>query len=104
MYATKAINGVPAIQHDGKSVLSVCDQNWDFANWLCALLNELGHKSELLLNERDWEWQQSERSRLQKASTACLVKPNCHPLHMDWVPGDDTKGTLRAQMRWVVDR
>jgi len=56
MYATKAINGVPAIQHDGKSVLSVCDQNWDFANWLCALLNELGHKSELLLNERDWEW------------------------------------------------
>jgi len=56
MCATKAINGVPAIRRDGQSVLSVCDQNWDFANCLCALLNELGHKSELLLNEQDWEW------------------------------------------------
>jgi hypothetical protein len=56
MYATKAINGVPAIQRDGQSVLRVCDQNWDFANWLCALLNELGHKSESLLNEQDWDW------------------------------------------------
>ena len=56
MYATKAINGVPAIQRDGQSVLSVCEQDWDFANWLCALLNELGHKSELLLNEQDCEW------------------------------------------------
>ena len=56
MYATKAINGVPAIQRDGQSVLSVSDQNWEFANWLCALLNELGHKSELLRNEQDWGW------------------------------------------------
>ncbi len=56
MYATKAINGVPAIQRDGQSVLSVCGQNWDFANWLCALLNELGGKSESLLDEQDWEW------------------------------------------------
>jgi hypothetical protein len=56
MYATKAVNGVPAIQRDGQSVLSVCNQNWEFANWLCDLLNELGNKSELLLNEQDWEW------------------------------------------------
>ncbi|HZW92833.1 MAG TPA: hypothetical protein VFF64_07765 [Candidatus Eremiobacteraceae bacterium] len=56
MYATKAVNGVPAIQRDGQSVLGVCDQDWEFANWLCALLNELGRKSGLLLNEQDWEW------------------------------------------------
>lgn len=56
MYATKAVNGVPAIQRDGQSVLSVCGQDWDFANWLCALLNELGYKSELLLNQHDREW------------------------------------------------
>ena len=56
MYVTKAINGVPAIQRDGQSVLSVCQQDWEFAYWLCALLNELGQKSELLLNEQDWEW------------------------------------------------
>ena len=41
MYVTKAVNGVPAIHRDGQSVLSVC---------------ELGDKSELLLNEQDWEW------------------------------------------------
>ena len=44
MYATKTINGVPAIQRDGQSVLSVCHQDWEFANWLCALLNELGQQ------------------------------------------------------------
>ena len=56
MYSTKSVNGFPAIQQDGQSVLSVCDQNWDFANWLCALLNELGHMPELLLSEHDREW------------------------------------------------
>jgi len=56
MYVTKAVNGVPAIQRDGQSVLRVCDQDWEFADWLCALLNELGHKPELLLNEQEWEW------------------------------------------------
>ena len=56
MYATKAVDCGPAIQRDGQNVLRVCDQNWDFANWLCALLNELDHKSELLLNEHDREW------------------------------------------------
>jgi hypothetical protein len=56
MYTTKAVNGVPAIQRNGISVLSVCDENWDFANWVCALLNELGHMSELLLTEHDREW------------------------------------------------
>ena len=55
MYVTKAIDGVPAIQRDGHYVLSVCGQNLDFANWLCALLNELGHKSEMLLNEQGRE-------------------------------------------------
>ena len=56
MYATKAVNGVPAIQRDGQIVLGVCNQNWEFANWLCALLNELGYQSELLLKEQDWGW------------------------------------------------
>jgi hypothetical protein len=54
MYTTRAVNGVLAIQRDGRNVLSVCDQNWDFASWLCALLNELGDKSELLLSEPGW--------------------------------------------------
>jgi hypothetical protein len=56
MYATKDVNGVPAIQRNGQSVLSVYGQDWEFANWLCALLNELGYMPELLLTERDREW------------------------------------------------
>ena len=67
MYATKAINGVPAIQRDGQSVLRVCDQNWDFANWLCALLNELGHKSDSLLNEQDCEWLNANNRAFRRA-------------------------------------
>lgn len=51
MYATKNVNGVPAIQRGGQSVLSVCGQDWEFANWLCALLNELGLMPDLLLAE-----------------------------------------------------
>ncbi len=26
-----------------------------------------------------------------------------NPLHMNWVLVDDTEGTLRAQMRWLVE-
>ncbi len=52
MYATKAINGIPAIHRDGQSVLSVCDQDREFADWLCALLNELGHMPELSLTDQ----------------------------------------------------
>jgi len=53
MYATKEVNGIPAIQRDGQSVLGVCGQDWEFANWLCALLNELGLMPDLLLAEHD---------------------------------------------------
>ncbi len=56
MYAAKAVNGIPAIQRDGQSVLSVSDQDWEFANWLCELLNELGRMPTLLLNEQDRKW------------------------------------------------
>jgi len=68
MYATKIVNGVPAIQRDGQSVLRVCDQNWEFANWLCALLNELGHKSEVLLNEQHWEWLNANERAFRRAA------------------------------------
>jgi len=37
----------------------------------------------------------------------CKICPLVHelnPLHMTWVLVNDTKGNLRAQMRWVVDR
>ena len=56
MFATKAVNGFPAIQRDGKSVLSVWGQDWEFADWLCNLLNDLNDMPNLLLNEQDLEW------------------------------------------------
>ena len=68
MYATKASNGVPAIQRDGQNVLRVCNQNWEFANWLCALLNELGHKSDLLLNEQDRDWRNANDRALRRTA------------------------------------
>ncbi len=46
MYTTKAVNGVLTIQRDGQKVLSVCDQDWEFADWLCELLNQLGRMSD----------------------------------------------------------
>ena len=55
MYVTKAINGVPAIQRDGQSVLSVCHQDWEFADWLCALLNELGPQVRIVAERADSE-------------------------------------------------
>jgi hypothetical protein len=54
MYYTKSVNGLPAIQRDGRGVLSVWGQDWEFANWLCELLNELNDTPKLLLNEQDW--------------------------------------------------
>jgi hypothetical protein len=56
MYSTKLVNGHPAIQREGQSVLSVWGQDWEFANWLCELLNGLNGTPKLLLNEQDCKW------------------------------------------------
>jgi hypothetical protein len=58
MYSTKSVNGTPAIQHNGKNVLSVWNQDWNFAYELCEVLNELDNQSppELLLTECDQKW------------------------------------------------
>lgn len=56
MYGTKSVNGGPVIERDGQIVLNVCDENWDFAKWLCALLNQLGRNPGLLLTQGDMEW------------------------------------------------
>jgi len=56
MYSTKSLNGVPAIHCDGRGILSVWGQDWEFANWLCELLNELNDTPQLLLNEQDCKW------------------------------------------------
>jgi hypothetical protein len=56
MYFTKSVNGFPAIQRDERGVLIVWGQDWEFANWLCKLLNELNETPKLLLNEQDCKW------------------------------------------------
>ena len=56
MYSTKVVNGFPAIQRDGHGVLSVWGQDWEFANWLCELLNQINDTPSLLLNEQDCKW------------------------------------------------
>jgi hypothetical protein len=57
MYSTKSLNGLPAIQYNGRSVLSVWNQDWNFAFELCQLLNQLEDQPpELLLTECDRRW------------------------------------------------
>ena len=56
MYSTRSLNGVPTIQRNGRSVLGVCDQNWEFANEICALLNSLEDDPQIYLTEPDRKW------------------------------------------------
>ncbi len=56
MYSTKSLNGVPTIQRNGRNVLGVWDQDWEFACELCELLNELDDEPPLFLNEQDRKW------------------------------------------------
>ena len=53
MYSTRSLNGVPTIQRNGRSVLGVCDQNWQFADEICALLNSLEDDPQIFLTEHD---------------------------------------------------
>ena len=56
MYSTKSVNGVPAIQRNGRSVLSVCDQDWEFASEVCGLLNCLEDDPQVFFTEHDRTW------------------------------------------------
>jgi len=56
MYSTKSLNGVPTIQRDGHSVLGVWNENWEFANEICNLLNSLEDDSQIFLTEHDRKW------------------------------------------------
>ena len=56
MYSTKSLNGVPAIQRNGRSVLCVFDQDWEFANEVCALLNALDDDPQVFFTEHDPKW------------------------------------------------
>ena len=56
MYSTTFLNGVPTIQRDGQNVLGVWNQNWEFANEICSLLNSLEDDPHIFLTEHDRKW------------------------------------------------
>jgi hypothetical protein len=56
MYSTTSLNGVPIIQRGGRNILGVLDQNWDFANEICDLLNSLDDDPHIFLTEHDRKW------------------------------------------------
>jgi len=56
MYCTTFLNGVPTIQRDGRNILGVLDQNWDFASEICDLLNSLEDDPHIFLTEHDRKW------------------------------------------------
>ncbi|PYX40189.1 MAG: hypothetical protein DMG83_27100 [Acidobacteria bacterium] len=56
MYSTTSLDGVPTIQRNGHNVLGVWDENWDFANEICDLLNSLEDDPHIFLTEPDRKW------------------------------------------------
>ena len=59
MYSMKSMYGKPTIQRNGRSVLNVCGDDWEFAHQVCELLNALSDEPQLLLTEYDWKWLRS---------------------------------------------
>jgi hypothetical protein len=56
LYAAVAVKSVPAIQRKGRSVLSVWDQGWEFANKICERLNSFEDETEIFLTDDDRKW------------------------------------------------
>ena len=56
MYSTTSLDGVPTIQRNGHSVLGVWDENWDFANEICDLLNSFEDDPHIFLTGHDRKW------------------------------------------------
>jgi hypothetical protein len=56
MYSTTFLNGVPTIQRDGRNILGVLDQNWEFASEISDLLNSLEDDPHIFLTEHDRKW------------------------------------------------
>lgn len=56
MYSTKSLDGIPTIHRNGRNVLGVWDQDWEFATEICNLLNSLEDESPIFLTEHDRKW------------------------------------------------
>ena len=56
MYDIQPVNGMLAIERDGQIVLSVCDPDWEFTDWFCTLVSNLGSKPLISLTQQDLEW------------------------------------------------
>jgi hypothetical protein len=56
LYTAVAVNGNPAIQRNGRGVLSVWRQDWKFTNKIYGLLNSFKDEPEIFLTEDDRKW------------------------------------------------
>jgi hypothetical protein len=56
MYSTTSPDGVPTIQRNGHIVLCIWDENWEFANEICDLLNSREDDPNIFLTEHDRKW------------------------------------------------
>jgi hypothetical protein len=56
MYSTTSLDGIPTIQRNGHNVLGVWDENWEFANEICDLLNSFEDDPHIFLTEHDRKW------------------------------------------------
>jgi hypothetical protein len=53
MYLTTSLNGVRTIQQNGRNILGVWNQNWEFACEICDLPNFLEDDPHIFLTEHD---------------------------------------------------
>ena len=70
MYLTTSLNGVPTIQRDGRNILGVLDQNWEFASEICDLLNSLEDDPHIFLTEHDRKWLKAMNHAFRKVQHA----------------------------------
>ena len=70
MYLTTSLNGVRTIQQNGRNILGVWNQNWEFASEICDLPNFLEDDPHIFLTEHDRKWLKAMNRAFRKVQHA----------------------------------
>jgi len=70
MYLTTSLNGVPTIQRNGRNIVGVWTQNWEFASENCDLPNSPEDDLYIFLTEHDRKWMKATNRAFSKVQHA----------------------------------
>ena len=70
MYLTTSLNGVPTIQRNGRNIVGVWTQNWEFASEICDLPNSPEDDPHIFLTEHDRKWMKATNRAFSKVQHA----------------------------------